>query len=748
MTQEIVVKLAVSAAPYQIDKPFSYRVPARLRDSVQRGKRVIAPFGRGNKKCEGLILSVVPDTGVDKLKYIESVIDESPVLDEEHIKLALFMHERFFCSVFSAVRAMLPVGMWFRNGERQVGDASVSMAYLNIPSEEAKIIAAQKRLKSPHQADVLDMLSELGEASVKEIAYYTGAGRDILKRLEKQELITLGEVETFRRPEIKIAPKKDFILNDEQNEAFEGLKKLLSSEKAEAALLYGVTGSGKTSVYIRLIEETIGQGKTAIVLVPEIALTPQVMSIFMSQFGDRVAVLHSALSMGERYDEWKRIRSGAVDLVVGTRSAIFAPLENIGVIILDEEQEGTYKSENSPRYHARDVAKFRCVFHNALLVLGSATPSVESMYSAKNGKYALFELKNRYNQSALPPVIISDMKEALRSGKSELIGDTLFEELSRNIEQGEQSILFINRRGTSPLVTCGKCGYIFKCPRCGIATTYHAANNRLLCHYCGYSEPVPALCPECYGELKFVGAGTQKIEDELSKLFPDTAMIRMDTDTVTEKNSHDKLLSKFRDEKVPILLGTQMVTKGLDFENVTLVGVISADQMLYLNDFRAHERTFSLITQVVGRSGRGEKPGRAVIQTFTPENEVIRLASMQDYDGFYEREIELRRLSGNPPVKELFCITASGIDEHLVMESCAKLRATLLSYLADETGVQVFRQTPAPIPKINNRFRYRVLLSGANTKRVRDTIAHSVRELMSDSKYRGVSVYADMNPYE
>jgi len=523
---------------------------------------------------------------------------------------------------------------------------------------------------------------------------------------------------------------------------------LLGSGKPEAALLYGVTGSGKTLVYIKLIEKTLALGRNSIVLVPEIALTPQTVSVFSTYFGDAVAVLHSALGTGARYDEWKRIRSGAVRVVIGTRSAVFAPLHNIGLIVIDEEQEHTYKSESSPRYHAREVAKYRVTRSDALLLLSSATPSVESMFSAKARKYSLFRIENRYNEKGLPDVIIADMRLELKNGNGGAISSVLKSELEQNLRNGQQSILFINRRGTSPLVACGECGFTFHCRNCSVSMTFHSVDQRLLCHYCGFALPVPKDCQNCGGILKFVGAGTQKVETELLELFPDIKIIRMDSDTVSRLNSHDKLLSRFREGKTHVLLGTQMVTKGLDFENVTLVGVLSADSSLYKGDYRAHERTFSLITQVVGRSGRGEKPGRAVIQTFTPAHDVIRLAQEQDYDRFFEREMVLRQALGSPPVRDLLTLTAAGNDEAAVLGACVKLRGALESYFRGDSGVKLLGPAPAPVPKVKNKFRYRLLVSCKNTKRVRDTISYTIREFSREKKVRGVSVFADADIYD
>ena len=542
------------------------------------------------------------------------------------------------------------------------------------------------------------------------------------------------------------------VLNAEQQAAFEGLDALAAAERPAAALLYGVTGSGKTQVYLRLIYEALARGRTAMVLVPEIALTPQLLRIFASHFGDDIAVLHSSLRAGERYDEWKRVRSGQARVVIGTRSAVFAPLRNLGLLILDEEQESTYKSENVPKYHARDVAKYRCAQNDALLVLGSATPSVESMYHAKRGDYHLFTLRRRYNEQALPEVLIADMKKELRAGNGTSLSGPLRTGLAAAMEAGEQSILFLNRRGASRMVTCGECGEVPTCPRCSVHLTYHSANGRLMCHYCGHSEPLPDACPSCGGALNFLGYGTQKVEEELHAAFPGREILRMDTDTVSATQSHEKLLSRFEKERIPVLVGTQMVAKGLDFENVTLVGVISADLSLYVDDYRAGERTFSLLTQVVGRAGRGAKQGRAVIQTFTPENDVIRCAARQDYDSFYEQEIELRRMRLCPPFRELFVLTASGPLESAVLRTCMRLRRSLEGWLAQppfrDWELTVLGPAPASVAKINDRYRYRLTLAAQNTKEIRAMVAHLVRCAQTDKENKGVSVSADVNPLD
>ena len=515
--------------------------------------------------------------------------------------------------------------------------------------------------------------------------------------------------------------------------------------RSAAALLFGVTGSGKTTVYLHLIRDVLAQGKGAILLVPEISLTPQMIQTFSAYFGDTVAVLHSRLSMGERYDEWKRIRAGKARVVIGTRSAVFAPVEKLGLLILDEEQEETYKSENNPRYHAREVAKFRCVQQHALLLLGSATPDVVSRYHAQTGRYQYFEIPGRYNARALPTVQIVDLKRELRYGNQGPISSVLQSELEENLRRGEQSILFINRRGSSKLVTCGECGYVYECPRCSVNLTFHQSNRSLQCHHCGYRRRVDDVCPNCGGELRFVGDGTERVQEAFQNLFPGVESLRMDADTIALAGSHERILSRFETEQIPVLIGTQMVTKGLNFDSVTLVGVLLADQSLYAGDHRAGERTFSLITQVVGRGGRGEKPGRAVIQTFTPENQTILQAAKQDYAAFYESEIALRRLHGTPPFSEILTITVSGAGEMSVLRCCAYIR----DYLRHETqgAIQILGPAPLPVVRVNNRFRYRVTLYCPDPAPVRALVSNIVMYCNTEKQFRDVSVFADSDPY-
>ena len=748
---ERYARVAVSDVTYWVDRPYDYCIPADLADAVRPGVRVIVPFSRANRKAEAVVLSVSDHCDYPNVKAILSVLDETPVLTVRQLNLALWMRERFFCTVYECVKAILPAGLWFRSdGSRKARDKRCECVRLVISPEEALQSAAQKGNRAAMQSAVLRLLASVGEGSMADVRALTGSSRQSVMALRDSGAVEFFYRDAFRRPSYRTgAPRAGLpALTSEQENAFRGLRALLEKEQAGAALLFGVTGSGKTAVYIRLIAETLGKGKTAILLVPEIALTPQMLETFSSYFGEQIAVLHSSLTVSERYDEWKRVRSGAARLVIGTRSAVFAPVEDLGLLIIDEEQETTYKSENAPRYHARDVAKYRCGESGALLLLGSATPDIESRYSAETGRYSFFSLRGRYNRMALPDVRIVDLKSELRRGNGTSISSFLRDELQTNIERGEQSILFLNRRGSAKLITCVDCGHTFKCRNCSVNLTYHAASGRLMCHSCGYSERPATHCPACGGELKYVGDGTEKVVEQLSELFPETPVLRVDTDTVASAGGHDALFQQFRTENIPIMVGTQMVTKGLNFENVTLVGVLLADQSLYAGDFRAGERTFSLITQVIGRGGRSERPGRAVIQTFTPDNPVILCAAKQDYDAFYAQEIELRRLQRCPPFTQIITLTVTGADETQVLRCSGEIKTLLQHGIRGKAGADVLGPAPYPVVKVVNRYRYRLTLRCRPDREIRATVSKLLVHCNTQKEYRGISVYADLNPLD
>ena len=743
-------KIAVSDVTFWVDRPYDYAVPPQLSERIAAGMRVTVPFSRGNRRAEGIVLSVSEHADHDDPKSILACLDEEPVLTPDQIKLALWMRERFFCTVYEAVKAILPAGLWFTaTGKRKATDKLAEFVSLAVSGEEALALSRQRAGRAKMQAGVLRLLAEVGEASVSDVRALTGASRPSIVALVEEGALALSCKEVFRRPAYRKSEAARLPeLTQEQRSAFNGILAQAESGKSGAALLYGVTGSGKTAVYIHLISRILAEGRSVILLVPEIALTPQMLETFSSYFGDQIAVLHSSLTVAERYDEWKRVRSGSARLVIGTRSAIFAPTRELGLIIIDEEQEESYKSENAPRYHAKDIAKFRCAADGALLLLGSATPDVTTRYAAETGHYAMYALRTRFNRMNLPEVRIVDMKRELRAGNGSNISAFLRDELQANLDRGEQSILFLNRRGTAKLISCVDCGYHFDCPHCSVSLTYHSSNRRLLCHVCGYSAPVPTRCPDCGGELKFSGDGTEKVEEQLNALFPGVPTLRADIDTVTAAGGHDALFSRFREENIPIMIGTQMVTKGLNFENVTLVGVLFADQSLYAGDYRASERSFSLMTQVIGRSGRAKSKGRAVIQTFTPENRIIQYAARQDYDAFYAEEIDLRRLQRCPPFVQLVSLTVIGTDEHLVLRSCAAIRELLAHSLSGVPGTDVLGPAPYPVVKAAGRYRYRLTLRGTSDAVLRGVVTKILNYCNKESEFRGISVFADRNPLE
>ncbi len=638
--------------------------------------------------------------------------------------------------------------LYHSNTVQKSGDKTEKMLALDMEAGEA---IARIGRRSPARLDVVSVLADGGWMSQKELVYMTGVTDAALRDMVKKGMLRARQEERLRTPDFsEVPPAPPPVLSAQQQQAYDGLAALMDEDAPRAALLFGVTGSGKTQVYLRLIAHALEQGKSAIVLVPEIGLTPQVMRQFAAQFGDAVAVLHSALSAGERYDSFKKIKSGRARVVIGTRSAVFAPVERLGVLILDEEQDGAYKSEQSPRYHARDVAKYRAAHEGALLVLGSATPSVETYYGAKQGKYPVFSLTERFMGTSLPEVQIADLRGQAREGRSGVIGQQLESELIDTLNRGKQAILFLNRRGNSRVIGCALCGWVPECPSCSTSMTYHSASGRAMCHYCGASVKITGTCPVCGGASLFTETpGTQKVEQELHEKFPSACVLRMDADTMTTKGAHEKLLTQFAKGGADILLGTQMVTKGLDFENVTLVGVLDADQSLYAQDYRARERTFSLITQVVGRAGRRFDTGKAVIQTYSPTHPVILTAARQDYEAFYEREMETRQALQCPPVCDLTVLTAVGEVEQQVLASLISLKTRLQSLMEGQYAdvkAPVLGPAAAQVVKVMGRYRYHLTMRAQNTARWRALVAGVMREFLRDSKNRGVTVFADENP--
>ena len=814
----MIGKIAVSAANFAIDKPYSYRIPPQMQ--LQPGQRVMVPFGRGNKRCEGVVLAIEPDN-TDPLKAVEQCLDPEPLLSETQLRLAAFLRERYFCTFYDAIRAMLPAGIWFESRQslslsedrswkqaqirkegarellefleelggqaeekdlsqrfpeeevlarlvsyltkkkwvqaqvdfqRRLSDKTEKIALLAVPAEEAMDFASHRPTSAVMQRRVLELMCTVGRVSVKELCYFTGASTATVKRLEKLGYLTLEEQPVLRCREIRPA-KLDgpLVLNEQQQACYESLKAQMEQPAPGVALLHGVTGSGKTSVYIRLIQSCLDAGRAAMLLVPEIALTPQLLGLMAAYFGQQTAVLHSSLGPAERYDQWKRVRSGEAKVVVGTRSAVFAPCQP-GLIILDEEQEHSYKSENPPRYSAKEVAIWRGAKEGALVLLGSATPSIETMYRAKAGDYRLCTLDRRYNGRPLPLVEVVDMRKELELGNDTSLSIPLRQAILETRDAGKQTILLLNRRGNSRALVCVDCRKAPECPRCSQRLTYHSANRRLMCHYCGHSQSVPERCPACGGPLKTIGTGTQKVQEEFAQLFPDIPTLRMDTDTVSAVNTHEKILQRFQEEHIPVLIGTQMVAKGLNLPQVTLVGVLDADLGLYTGGFRAGETTFNMLTQVVGRAGRGDSPGRAMIQTLVPEHQIIRLAAQQDYQGFYDLESGLRRVQGVPPFGDLAAIILLGQDEAAVLRGAAKLRESLQACLRQQAYSQeqctVLGPAPCAVPKINYNFRYQLTLRCRMTRPLRLLLAYLLAQFSKDRANRGVSAFVDVNGFD
>lgn len=804
-----IAKIAVEAATYAIDKPYSYIVPGDMEVAV--GCRVLVPFGRGNRTSEGIVLSLEQARPDGPLKSLRLNLDGSPIITQREIRMALWMRQRYFCTFYDAIRTILPAAVWYHYRElwqlsggslppelneketalcltlsdgakdttllretygegvlsvlhsmekrglvtrqtvsrRNVQDKTLRLVRLVLPPEEAALWAQSRKKSAPRMYEAVTfLLQQRDETAVHELCYFTGVTRATVTALEKRGIVELYTKEQYRIPENTRGVKAETItLNDEQQQAFQAILPRTLSGDGGVTLLQGVTGSGKTLVYIRLAQELLARGRTVMILVPEIALTPQMMARFTAYFGERVALLHSSLRLSERYDQWKRIRRGEATIVLGTRSAVFAPLEKLGLIIMDEEQEGSYESERAPCYHARDIARYRCATEGCHLVLGSATPTVETAWHAKNGDYQLALLRQRYNRRQLPQVILADMRQEIRQGNLTAISQPLYQELKANLERGEQSILFLNRRGSSRQLLCPNCGYVPQCPRCSVYLTYHSANQRLMCHYCGYSEKAAESCPECGTALRYLGFGTQRVEEELHALFPETPVLRMDADTVSA--GHEAILREFDEKKIPILIGTQMVAKGLDFENVTLVGVVAADMSLYVDHYRASERTFSLLTQVIGRAGRGGKTGRAVIQTFTPGNDVIQAAAAQDYERFYTGEIRLRQLRCDPPFADQLMVTVTGPEESAVRRAIREICDSLLSAAKqppyDALGLMILGPAPAPVVRVNDRYRYRVTVIGRNDKTLRGLLSSFMKAFSKRGENRGMQIYTDCN---
>ncbi|MCI8332800.1 MAG: primosomal protein N' [Clostridiales bacterium] len=821
-----VCSVRVLDLPFHIDRPFSYFIPLPIKD-ISVGDFVAVPFGGANRTSLGVVTHLFAQNEMDndKLKPIYKVVYREFSLSKAQMDLIQFMCDQTLCSYGDAIKAVLPVssfskltdvyyaaepsnppqsalftfiqknpGISAKEIEKKLGEGALKelkklladgllrqeiavtdknrkyeeIVSLAIDKEEIeKILSGQKKTGSKKRTAIIEHLYDAGSLSYETLKSQHSLTRAQLTGMLDAGLITIRKIDKYRQPyELKQKEEVDITLSAEQQEASRQLCALYDEEKANAALLFGVTGSGKTQVIKSVIDHVLSNGQGVIMLVPEIALTPQMLGTFAGWYGERIAVMHSGLSAGERFDAWRRIKNGKADICLGTRSAIFAPFENLGLIVMDEEQEHTYKSDQNPKYHARDIARFRCAKASALMLLASATPSIESFYKAKNNIYHLVTLRSRFNQGDLPETIMADRRQDAREGNISPIGHVLAEELKTNLARSEQSILFVNRRGYNNFLSCNLCGHVEACPHCSVSLTYHtrgrysqkqeenipaarAKNGYLLCHYCGYKAPVPAKCPSCDNtQMQFMGFGTQLAENLLQDTFPSVRITRMDADTTQNKFAYDEITKSFRDGGSDILLGTQMVTKGHDFPDVTLVGVLDADNSLYLDDYRANERTFSLVTQVVGRAGRADKCGRAVIQTYSPDHTVLQLAAKQDYETFYQGEIALRRALVFPPFCDMAVFTFASRFEEEAIKGAKLFTAQLKESLQQEDNkavqIQAFGPFEAPIYKKQDTYRMRLILKCVANQATRSLFASLLRSFAAAGGK--LQVTFDFNP--
>ena len=796
-----VAKVIVDVPAQQTNKPFDYRIPTRLQHVLRQGMRVIVPFGP--RKVQGFVIDIVSESEFPKLREIIEPMDIQPILNKELLQLSDWLTEQTLCYKISAFQVMLPPALkakyekkirikdrqmlhtlppslqhyfakqdtinWedvLKSGElthfqKQVEDGILEVLYIvkeRVKKKQIKIIApsidmlekkAELSKRNTKQIMVIDyFISNPKPIERQKILSLLGISSSVIKSLVDKGILYESMQEVYRDPyQDRIFEHTEPLqLTKEQSVAIKPILQTIEEKRHDVFLLYGITGSGKTEIYMQSIQKVLEEGREGIVLVPEISLTPQMVNRFKGRFGDEVAVLHSGLSIGEKYDEWRKIQRKEVRVAVGARSAIFAPFENLGIIIIDEEHETSYKQEDNPRYHARDVAIERARTHNCPVILGSATPSLETFARAKKGVYQLLTLSKRMNDQSLPTVDIVDMREELREGNRTMFSRVLYDKLQDRLMKKEQTVLFLNKRGHSSFVMCRDCGYVIQCPNCDISLTYHRYQQQMKCHYCGYEAVVPTICPECTSEhIRYFGTGTQKVEEELGKIFPEARVIRMDVDTTSRKGSHEKLLTAFEEGKADILLGTQMIAKGLDFPNITLVGVLSADTMLHLPDFRSSEKTFQLLTQVSGRAGRHELAGEVVIQTYSPEHYSIELASQQDFDQFYQKEMMIRKIHQYPPFYYLALITVSHEELMKVVDVTEKISVTLSSRLSK--GAHILGPVACPIPRINNKYRYQCIVKYKKEPKLTQTLKMILDHYQQDIHRTGLQISIDKNPY-
>ena len=741
----MVAEVIINSKAKQLNRTFDYNIPKEMEELILIGSKVLVPFGKMKTLEEAHVVKIK-----EKSQYeIKDIAKVENGLTNKQIELANWMAKRYFCTISDCIRLMQTPGTNAKDVNKRIQDKKINVVYLKKDFEEINFEIETKKIKSEKQIRILNFVKDNEGCTIPDIEAFTDCSRAIVNTLIKNEYLELVEQKVERNPleNKNIENTNNLKLTEEQQKAFNKISTSMDRKKYEEFLLYGVTGSGKTEVYLQLIDKAQKVGKSAIVLVPEISLTPQMLDRFISRFGKKtIAVLHSKLSIGERHDEWERIKENKAKIVIGARSAIFAPVKDLGIIIIDEEHDSSYKSEASPKYDAKEVAKKIAKQENVPLVLGSATPDLRTFYNAKETeKITLLELTKRANNSNLPKVQIVDLKQELANGNRSMLSFGLYQAIEQNLKDKLQTILFLNRRGYSTFIMCRNCGYTVKCKNCNISMTYHSYENKLKCHYCGYEENVVTKCPECGSDkIRYFGTGTQKLEQEILKQFPQAKTIRMDVDTVTKKNSHEQILNKFKNDGIDILIGTQMVVKGHHFPKVTLVGVIAADSSLNIDDYRATERTFQILTQVAGRAGRENLPGKVIIQTYNPENFSIQDAQKQNYQEFYETEITLRKQLKYPPFCDIIIIGFNSLNEAEIKKVSNKAYEYLIKNLNNEE-FKTFKPMPSPIDKIQNRFRWRIIIKGNMNEQANGVLNDLLKEIYSEN-YKNTKVSVDVNP--
>ena len=739
----MIAEVIIDSKAKKLNRKFDYKIPEHLLDIIDVGSRVLVPFANFKTLEQGYVIKIKENTEFE-VKEIAG-LDEN--LSEQKVELARWMARKYFCNVSECIKLMITPGTKSKEVSKRMQDKKINFIYLTERFKQNQDIA--QKLRGEKQKKAIEFITKNEGLTIPEIVEFAGVSRETINSLIKKEFLKIEEKKVDRNPLAFKREKenKKLQLTEEQQIAFNQIKLAIDEKRFEEFLLYGVTGSGKTEIYMQLIEKVINNGKGAILLVPEISLTPQMLDRFIGRFGkETLAVLHSKLSIGERHDEWIKIKENRAKIIIGARSAIFAPLDDLGIIIIDEEHDNSYKSESSPRYNAKEIAEKICKDNKIPLILGSATPDLATFYKTETKEITLLKLTKRANKSSLPSVEVVDLKKELATGNKSMLSQSLYKAMKENIENKNQTILFLNRRGYSTFIMCRECGYTMKCPNCNISLTYHNFQNKLKCHYCGHEENPVKICPSCGSDkIRYFGTGTQKLEEEIKKVFPEASTIRMDVDTVTKKNSHEEILNKFRNENIDILIGTQMVVKGHHFPKVTLVGVIAADSSLNIDDFRANERTFQILTQVAGRAGRENLPGKVIIQTYNPDSFPIEFSKKQNYDLFYKTEIELRKQLKYPPFCDIIVIGFSG-EEQKEITNVSTFVYNLLKTNLEKYDINVFMPMPAPVDKIKNKYRWRIVAKGNVTKEVTIVINKCMQKFYDSGIGKKVNIAVDVNP--